>query len=49
MFAFGEADSRDKAIAPSLEGERAGEGEGNQDGNDGDGDSMTSSDGIDSM
>ena len=48
MFKFGEAESRDEAIAPSVESKRAGNGGGDQDGDDGDGGSTTSGDGIDS-
>ena len=40
-FAFGEAESGDEAIAPSVEGERAGDDDGDMDG-------MTSSDDVDS-
>jgi len=51
IFVFGRVESEDEAIAPSLEGERAGDGDGDGnggDGDDGDADGTTSSDGVDS-
>ena len=51
-FAFREAESRDEAIAPDVEGETAegnGDGDGDQYGDDGDGDGITSGGSIDSI
>jgi len=51
IFVFGRPESGDEAIAPSLEGERAGDGDGDGnggDGDDGDADGTTSGDGVDS-
>ena len=48
-FAFGLFGSGDKAIAPSVGGERAGTGDGNQNSDDGDVDDMTSSGSVDSI
>ena len=48
---FGDVESRDEAIAPSLEGERTVGGDGNPnrgDGDSGDGDGMASSNSVDS-
>ena len=50
-FAFGEVESRDEAIAPSVESERAGDGDGDgygDDGGDGDVGDTTSGGGVDS-
>ena len=47
-FAFGPFESGDEAIAPSVEGERAGNGNGDRNGDDGDGDGMASSGNVDS-
>ncbi|KIM59036.1 hypothetical protein SCLCIDRAFT_27615 [Scleroderma citrinum Foug A] len=52
MFAFGEAESRDKVIAPDIEGETAegnGDGDGDRYGDDGDGNGITSGGSIDSV
>jgi len=46
---FGRAESRDEAIAPIVEGERAGDGDGSGYGDDGDVDGTTSGGSIDSM
>ena len=51
IFAFGEVESGEKAIAPSLEGERTVGGDGDPNGGDGDsgdGDGTASGNGIDS-
>ena len=51
-FVFGQLESGDEAIAPSLEGERVIEGDGDQsggDGDDGDGDDTESSGSVDSQ
>jgi len=51
IFAFGEVESRVEAIAPSVESERAGDGDGNgygDDGGDGDVGDTTSGGGVDS-
>ena len=49
MFAFGPFGSGDEAIAPSVEGERAGDSDSDRNGDDGDGDSTASSGNVDSM
>ena len=48
-FEFGELESREEVIAPSVEGEGAVGGDGNQDRDDVDGDSTVSSGNVDSM
>ena len=47
-FAFGPFGSGDKAIVPSVGGERAGAGDGDQNGDDGNVDNMTSGSNINS-
>jgi len=44
IFVFGRPESRDEAIAPSLEGERAGHGDGDGNGGDGEGDTTSGGD-----
>ena len=47
-FVFGRVESGDEAIAPSVEGGKAGAGDGDRNGDDGDVDDMTSGSNVDS-